>query len=254
MARLAGVTVRTVRHYHQLGILAEPERQENGYRSYDMRDLIRVLRIKNLSAAGVPLDETAIILDGGGIADDTEKLLETLDQELARKIEYLTSQRALIASARALRTAPDLPPTLGHIIALLGSTDASGLAASTRDQFVLLAHLVGVDDRAKVMAFFDRVSDPRILPRLLSASQRFEELTAYSDDDAITAVVKDLTAVLAALAQSFDPGKGALVLDGNALALVDAYQRDMLNDAQRTVLARLGSDDDTRANQKKRRP
>ncbi|EED6225780.1 MerR family DNA-binding transcriptional regulator, partial [Salmonella enterica subsp. enterica serovar Haifa] len=44
LARLAGVTVRALRHYHQVGILAEPERRSNGYREYDVHDLIRVLR------------------------------------------------------------------------------------------------------------------------------------------------------------------------------------------------------------------
>lgn len=32
MARLAGVTVRTLRHYHQVQVLAEPPRTSNGYR------------------------------------------------------------------------------------------------------------------------------------------------------------------------------------------------------------------------------
>ena len=253
LARLAGVTVRTVRHYHQIGILTEPERQENGYRSYNMRDLIRVLRIKNLSAAGIPLDEAAIMLDGRGSADDTGKLLEVLDQELARKIELLTFQRKLIASAKASRTAPDLPPTLGRLVALLSATDASALSTSTRDQIVLLAHL-GDDDREKMLALFDRFNDSHVLPELLSASQRFEELTASSDDAAVTAVVEDFIAVRASLALASDPGEAALPLDSNTRVLVDTYQRDMLNDAQQTVLARLGSDDDSRIHREKRRP
>ena len=39
VAKLAGVTVRTLRHYHQLGLLAEPERSENGYRDYAATDV-----------------------------------------------------------------------------------------------------------------------------------------------------------------------------------------------------------------------
>ena len=40
LAALAGVTVRTLRHYHQIGLLPEPERGGNGYRDYDVHDLL----------------------------------------------------------------------------------------------------------------------------------------------------------------------------------------------------------------------
>src|SRR4029079_5232220 len=35
LAAYAGVTVRAVRHYHQIGLLPEPERTYSGYRTYD---------------------------------------------------------------------------------------------------------------------------------------------------------------------------------------------------------------------------
>ncbi|WP_270479843.1 MerR family DNA-binding transcriptional regulator [Collinsella tanakaei] len=46
LAKLAGVTVRTLRHYHAIGLLDEPPRQANGYRDYRPEDLLRVLRIR----------------------------------------------------------------------------------------------------------------------------------------------------------------------------------------------------------------
>ncbi|GAT66905.1 merR family transcriptional regulator [Planomonospora sphaerica] len=36
LAALAGVSTRTVRHYHRLGLLPEPERRANGYRVYGL--------------------------------------------------------------------------------------------------------------------------------------------------------------------------------------------------------------------------
>lgn len=33
-AELVGVTTRTVRHYHHIGLLPEPDRSANGYRIY----------------------------------------------------------------------------------------------------------------------------------------------------------------------------------------------------------------------------
>ena len=55
LARYVGVSVRTVRHYHQLGLLAEPERDGSGYRRYGADDVIALKRISTLARAGVPL-------------------------------------------------------------------------------------------------------------------------------------------------------------------------------------------------------
>ncbi len=63
LAKLAGVTVRTLRHYHAIGLLGEPPRQANGYRDYRPEDLLRVLRIRQLASLGFPLDQVAGMLD-----------------------------------------------------------------------------------------------------------------------------------------------------------------------------------------------
>jgi len=36
LAELAGVTTRTIRHYHRIGLVPEPQRAGNGYRCYRM--------------------------------------------------------------------------------------------------------------------------------------------------------------------------------------------------------------------------
>ena len=63
LAKLAGVTVRTLRHYHAIGLLDEPPRQASGYRDYRPEDLLRVLRIRQLASLGFPLDQVAGMLD-----------------------------------------------------------------------------------------------------------------------------------------------------------------------------------------------
>jgi DNA-binding transcriptional MerR regulator len=55
LADLAGTTVNTVRHYHQVGLLPEPERRSNGYKQYTVPHLVRLLRIRRLVDLGVPL-------------------------------------------------------------------------------------------------------------------------------------------------------------------------------------------------------
>ena len=63
LARLAGVTVRTVRHYHHVGVLAEPRRGINGYRSYDVHDLIRLLRPRYIEVWGKFLPRGGLSID-----------------------------------------------------------------------------------------------------------------------------------------------------------------------------------------------
>src|SRR5690606_8663333 len=48
LAELAQTTVNTIRHYHHLGLLAEPARKDNGYKQYGVKHLARLLRIRRL--------------------------------------------------------------------------------------------------------------------------------------------------------------------------------------------------------------
>jgi hypothetical protein len=54
LAAYAGVTVRAVRHYHQIGLLPEPERDASGYRRYGAKAVVSLIRIRTLANAGVP--------------------------------------------------------------------------------------------------------------------------------------------------------------------------------------------------------
>src|SRR5436309_13228607 len=55
LASYAGVTIRAVRHYHHIALLQEPERDASGYRTYDAVAVVRLIRIRTLAEAGVPL-------------------------------------------------------------------------------------------------------------------------------------------------------------------------------------------------------
>lgn len=117
LARMANTTVRTVRHYHQLGLLPVP--QNPGVRDYDFTHLARLLRIRWLVQSGVPLDDVATLLsDSQGPhpeapgADDLTALLADVDERIAE----LTAQRerlvAMLASVREGRGGSLLPHSL----------------------------------------------------------------------------------------------------------------------------------------------
>lgn len=98
LARLAGTTVNTVRHYHRVGLLEQPERQLNGYKQYQARHLARLIQIRRMRELGVPLADMEALGSGGGDATAT---LQVVDAELAAGIERL--QRARIELAIMLR-------------------------------------------------------------------------------------------------------------------------------------------------------
>lgn len=52
LAATAGVTVRTVRHYHQIGLLPEPERDASGYRRYGAQAAVDLIRAERRRTAG----------------------------------------------------------------------------------------------------------------------------------------------------------------------------------------------------------
>lgn len=62
-AAFAGITIKTVRHYHKLGLVEEPSRDGSGYRRYGSSDLLRLVQVRTLAAAGVPLADIGPLLD-----------------------------------------------------------------------------------------------------------------------------------------------------------------------------------------------
>jgi DNA-binding transcriptional MerR regulator len=63
LARLAGITVRTLHHYDRIGLVRPSERTSAGYRSYDVRDLDRLQQVLVYRELGFPLEEVATLLD-----------------------------------------------------------------------------------------------------------------------------------------------------------------------------------------------
>lgn len=63
IARLAGTTSRTLRHYDALGLLVPSRISANGYRHYDRDSLVRLQRILLLRELGLGLPAIAHVLD-----------------------------------------------------------------------------------------------------------------------------------------------------------------------------------------------
>src|SRR5918995_4344338 len=65
VARLAGVTVRTLHHYDEIGLLSPGNRSAAGYRRYDEADLDRLQRILFYRELGFGLDDIRTVMTHG---------------------------------------------------------------------------------------------------------------------------------------------------------------------------------------------
>jgi DNA-binding transcriptional MerR regulator len=95
LASYAGVTIRAVRHYHQIGLLQEPERDASGYRTYDAVAVVRLIRIRTLAEAGVPLARVRELLDAN--PETFAAATTAIDRQLRAQIRALQEHRRRIA-------------------------------------------------------------------------------------------------------------------------------------------------------------
>lgn len=136
LAAYTGVTVRAIRHYHQRGLLAEPARDASGYRRYDGRAAVELIRIKTLADAGVPLARVQALLDAG--PGQFGEAITQIDGTLKAKIRELTQHRRKIAELTGGERL-FLPP---EIVDILGELRRMGVSERTvqieRDGWILV--------------------------------------------------------------------------------------------------------------------
>ncbi|MEU6821100.1 MerR family DNA-binding transcriptional regulator [Streptomyces atriruber] len=95
LAATAGVTVRTVRHYHHVGLLPEPGRDASGYRRYSAQAAVDLIRIRTLADAGVPLARIDALLHARPA--EFAAAISDIDADLQRRIDELNENRRRIA-------------------------------------------------------------------------------------------------------------------------------------------------------------
>ncbi|MBG0812748.1 MerR family transcriptional regulator [Planomonospora sp. ID82291] len=177
-AAFAGVTVKTVRHYHKHGLIDEPRRDGSGYRRYGSADLLRLVRIRTLAAAGVPLAEIGPILDAdpdrfaAALVDVGRRLDDRIDDLIARR----DMLQRLAGGDRALL--PDrVLAKLDRVAAEFGFTPDDVTMA--REGLVLIRALVpeGFDD------YISRVERGLDDPRYASLIRRMWRAAEWEPDD-----------------------------------------------------------------------
>lgn len=114
IARLAGTTSRTLRHYDDIGLLPPTRLASNGYRHYDQAALVRLQRILLLRELGLGLPQIAEVLDPSASpsgsrgsrgpaareASALETHLELLRQEQGRLARQIASVESTITALK----------------------------------------------------------------------------------------------------------------------------------------------------------
>jgi DNA-binding transcriptional MerR regulator len=198
LAALAGVSTRTVRHYHHLGLLPEPERLANGYRQYRLRDAVILARVRRLAELGLSLDEIRDVL-----ADDQGKELREvllgLDADLARQQEEIAARRARLAVLLAevdLHPDSTISPDMAALLHDLSAKD-SGFAAIDREMLALMDTVADPAERERIIGMIRPLTEPEALVRGHELYERLDDVAgADPGDPRIAALAGDLAAHL----------------------------------------------------------
>ena len=254
VAKLAGVSVRTLRHYHSLDLLPEPPRSDNGYRDYTAADVARVLRIKRLASLGFPLARIGAVLEeldapkepAGANADsattDTApsplSALEELDRELALEIERLQEQRRTIAELRAENLDPDLPVRFSRVLRMLPGVDTLADASpADRTALIVAGHLYDEEELGELERVIECIASENLVQTMEQLDERLAALAPDAPESERAALVDESLEALAPVITCFDTANwlrpstdrerflDEIAFEGNNPAQQDVYDR-----------------------------
>lgn len=96
LAAIVGVSVRTIRHYHAVGLMPIPQRV-GAFRDYDFEDLALLIRIRSMVQAGLSLKDVQQQL-----STTTQPLFDETLADLDKQIANLHRQRTKLIELQQL--------------------------------------------------------------------------------------------------------------------------------------------------------
>jgi DNA-binding transcriptional MerR regulator len=215
LAAYAGVTVRAVRHYHQIGLLPEADRDASGYRRYGAKAVVSLIKIRTLANAGVPLSQIGHMLQAD--ASTFAQAVQRIDSHLRDEIERLETSRKQIAQLAAGDSLA-LPPEVISYLDLLREIGASErIVAAERDGWILVVAAWPEDIPAVMAAKSAQLDHPQLVRLYRILSEILEDDDA-GDDDPRLAEAADIMAGLAEQAYT----AGEINPDELSIGLLDA--------------------------------
>jgi len=222
LAAYSGVTTRAVRHYHQIGLLPEPERDASGYRTYTAPDVVRLIRIRTLAEAGVPLArvEDLLAADEEGFASAVAEI----DRRLRAEIRQLQEHRRRIAALAAGDSLALPPEVVAYLDRLRASGASQAMVEGERDAWILVAARWPEQISEFMVDKMAQLDDPRTV-RLYGLLD--ELATAGMDDGRLVAVADLLTELVEEAAQRGElERQNDFSGDDAFIALLDSFATD----------------------------
>ena len=227
-AAFVGTTPRAIRHYHQIGLLPEPERGSDDRRRYGYEDMIQLLWIRRIADAGIALDD---IRDAFTDAPDTSGgdvalILDHLDETLAAKQAELERQRVAVQRMR------DRGSRLGLLSDLVGDRLADLPEGSLRqddlDTLLVTERIFGPLGASVQASRFIALATH---PELRASSDRVDAAEEALDDS--VAVDDPRVAEVAAERHAFETALRAAI-ESSGLAQADNDRFDAWEEAHPT--------------------
>jgi MerR family transcriptional regulator, thiopeptide resistance regulator len=99
LAKLAGVTIRTLHHYDEIGLLRPSYQKENGYRYYEEKELIKLQQILFFRELEFPLEDIKKMMT----ASDFDAAKALTDQKHLLTLKKIRLERILTAIDDAIK-------------------------------------------------------------------------------------------------------------------------------------------------------
>lgn len=191
-AELTGVTVKTVLHYHKVGLLDEPERSSGDYRLYGASELTRMRTIIHLKSLGLSLEQIKNMIGTGTDPRSMRDALESLQVEIRAQIKTLEErleriQGLLDKEPLDIERKKD-PPTFQMINDMLGTEHYEGLPELLEQDRKIYALLDDFNWEMEHQRQFHQVAEhfrdnPEQYRLMIDHNQRIADLMNLPEDD-----------------------------------------------------------------------
>ena len=181
VAAVAGCSVRSVRHLHEMGAVPEPARTSGNYRDYSVSDLASVLRARALIDAGVPIADVSS-------PNAVKRSFSMLDERIARLQQQRERLRALSQAPKG--TPEDIRDFLSRVI------EDPAMLQLELDSWDLMA-LTGVATSATWEQLRQNLADDDCLAALREGEALWREHGSLSPlDRGVARIIDNLQSIL----------------------------------------------------------
>jgi DNA-binding transcriptional MerR regulator len=229
LARYVGVSTKTIRVYHDKGLLPEPHRDRSGYRRYTAQDAAELIKIRTLAEAGVPLARVRTLR--AATADEFRTTLSEIDNDLTARIDRLrTTQHRLrdLATGKTRLLPADVERYLDQLRSYGFSSRWIGLQTdlwllvyathpeAAADLFQDQSHVMDDPELRDIFLDYDRAHDlaptdprlPKLASRIVRETRRrygtVDQLPGQAAGSAIPALIQDTVNAMSPAWQRLD--------------------------------------------------